>query len=263
MAVVENARYSSKIIKAGALLPDTKMMLTNWDESADVRANLKEMQHSNLFGKTSRSRIEDILAIFRQRYLSEPGLLRALVILAKGNVAAESLDRILYFLALRADPLLHDAVTELLAVQLNRGRHDVDVKDVEIWLRDQIRAGKTPRPWNEETTTRVARGILATLRDFGVLQGVVTKRIAPMYLPVIAFSFIAFVLSRREPSGDRLLYHPEWQIFFLHDKAVERLFLEAHAERTLAYYAAGRVIRVEFPAATIEEYAHALAQRTY
>ncbi len=263
MAAVGTARYSSKIIKAGALLPDAKMMLVNWDEAAGVRANLDRMQQTNLFGKASRSRVEDILVIFRQRYLGDPGLLRALATLAKASLQAESLDRILYFVALRADPLLHDAVTHLLVPLANQGRHEIEIRQIEAWLREQIAAGKTPRPWNGETTTRVARGILATLRDFGILQGVITKRIAPVYLPVDAFSFIAFLLSRAEPSGDRLLHHPEWRTFFLHDRAVERFFLEAHAERLLTYYAAGRVIRIEFPAATIEEYAHALAQRTY
>ncbi len=263
MPVVETSRYSSKIIKAGALLPDTKMMLANWDEGAGVPANLSQMQSSNLFGKASRSRIEDILAIFRQRYLGDPSLLRALVTLAKSDLPARVLDPILYFQAVRSDALLHDAVTDLLASLMIRGRQEVEVRDVVAWLREQVDAGNTTRSWNDETTTRIAQGILATLRDFGILQGVITKRIAPLYLPTPAFSFIAFLLSRQQPSGERLLHDPEWQVFFLHERTVERFFIEAHAERLLQYYAAGRVIRIEFPATTIEEYAHVVAQRTH
>ena len=37
---LRNARYTSRIIKAGALLPDTKLLLENWEEGADVRTNL-------------------------------------------------------------------------------------------------------------------------------------------------------------------------------------------------------------------------------
>src|SRR5271166_5403492 len=39
------------------------------------------MQRDNVFGKASRSRVEDILAIFRQRYLTEESVTRALVTL--------------------------------------------------------------------------------------------------------------------------------------------------------------------------------------
>ena len=68
-----DAPYSSKIIKAGALLPDTKTLLSQWDRSATVQANLARIRQENVFGKASRSRVEDILAIFRQRYLTDPG----------------------------------------------------------------------------------------------------------------------------------------------------------------------------------------------
>ena len=64
-----DARYTSRIIKAGALLSDTKLLLESWDETSDVKSNLERIRRENIFGKTSRSRVEDILAIFRQRYL--------------------------------------------------------------------------------------------------------------------------------------------------------------------------------------------------
>jgi hypothetical protein len=69
---LRNARYTSRIIKAGALLPDTKLLLQNWDEEADVRANLDWVRQENLFGKASRSRVEDVLLVFKQRYLKDP-----------------------------------------------------------------------------------------------------------------------------------------------------------------------------------------------
>jgi hypothetical protein len=67
--VANAAPYSSKIIRAGALLPDTKLLLAHWNLSDDVEANLRRIQQENLFGKASRSRVAEILAIFKQRYL--------------------------------------------------------------------------------------------------------------------------------------------------------------------------------------------------
>jgi hypothetical protein len=75
------ARYTSKIIKAGALIGDTKTLLSHWDVGASVDDNLTRVQRENVFGKASRSRVEDILTIFRKRYLAEKSVTKALVTL--------------------------------------------------------------------------------------------------------------------------------------------------------------------------------------
>jgi hypothetical protein len=72
-----DVKDSSKIIKAGALLPDTKLLLLEWDEGLDNQSNLDKVRQDNLFGKASRSRAEDILSVFKQRYLKDLGLLAA------------------------------------------------------------------------------------------------------------------------------------------------------------------------------------------
>jgi hypothetical protein len=64
------ALYTSRILKAGALIGDTKTLLSHWDVDATVDENVTRIHRDNVFGKASRSRVEDILAIFRRR-LSE------------------------------------------------------------------------------------------------------------------------------------------------------------------------------------------------
>lgn len=88
---------------------------------------------------------------------------------------------------------------------------------------------------------------MSTLRDFGILQGAVNKRLAPVYLPIEAFAYIALYLRQGQPSGERLINHPEWRLFFLSPPAVERFFVEAHQYHLLEYHAAGSIIRISFP----------------
>jgi len=116
-----DACYTSRIIKAGALLPDTKTLLSHWDLTESVPTNLQRLQRENVFGKASRSRVEDIVGIFRQRYLTEPSVTRALVTLVKMRLPASALDRILYFHAAKADRLLHDVVSEILGPMSAKG----------------------------------------------------------------------------------------------------------------------------------------------
>lgn len=252
--------YSSKIIKAGALLPDTKLLLENWDEDMDIQSNLDRVRQENLFGKDSRSRVEDILLVFRQRYLTDPELMKALVFLAKSRMPAESLDRILYFQAARSDLLLHDLVTQVLAEWSDRGDREVRPVEVQNWVHKQVDEGKTERPWSEAVQRRVVQGLLSALRDFGILEGQVKKRIAYPYLPAEAFAFIAFQLFLGRLSGERLLNDEEWKLFLIPEGMVERFFLEAHQEGFLEYHAAGSVVRLDFPRQSLEEYARVIAR---
>jgi hypothetical protein len=224
---------------------------------------LDRIRQENLFGKASRSRVEDILAVFRQRYLSDQEVVKALVVLVRERFPAATLDRILYFHAAQSDLLLHDVVTEWLVPFQGRGISDIDVEEVQRLLARWVAEGKTTAEWSEETTRRVAQGLLSTLRDFGVLQGAVRKRIAPSYLPVIAFSYIAFYLKRHQPSGAKLVEHHDWKLFFLGPDGVERFLIEAQQHGLLEYHAAGSVTRLTFPAETLEEYANVLAQRAH
>jgi len=257
---IETPPYSSKIIKVGALLADTKALLSAWDPKLSVNENIHRIRHHNLLGKTSRSRAEDILAIFRQRYLYEENVARALAALMKRQANGNTLDRILYFHTARADLLLRDVVINLLVPQRAQGHMDIDAREVERTLRKWVEEGNTTGTWGDYTIRRVTQGLLSTLRDFGVLQGAVNKRIAPVYLSVQAFSYIAFYLKQHEPSGAKLLDLVDWRLFFLPRDGVERFFLEAHQNGLLEYHVAGNVTRLTFPATTLEEYVNVITQ---
>jgi len=133
---------------------------------------------------------------------------------------------------------------------------------VESFIAHRVRDGQGAT-WSEPTTRRVAQGVLATLRDFGVLTGVVKKRLAPFYVPIEAFAYVAFLLYRESRAAHQVAQSPEWRLYLLHPDVVERMLFEAHQERLLSYQAAGRVVRLDFPAQTLPEYARALAHRAY
>jgi hypothetical protein len=253
--------YTSMIIRAGALLPETKTLLAYWDEGLSTAENLHNAQLANIFGKASRAWVKQFLRTLQERYFYDEATARGLVALVKGGLPAESLDRILYFYAAQADALLHDVVTDVLLPLQARGRAEIYPSDVQTAIRGWIAEGKTTGQWAENTIIRATRNTLATLRDFGVLQGAAKKRLAPTYLPVEAFAYLAKVLRQGQPSGERLIGHAEWRLFFLSAGAVERFFMEAHQHHLLEYQAAGSVVRITFPVESIEDYARVILQR--
>ena len=108
----------------------------------------------------------------------------ALVTLVKMRLPASALDRILYFHAAKADRLLHDVVSEILGPMSAEGLSDISVMRSRRPSPDGSRKARQPRRGTRDTTCRVTQGLMSALRDFGVLQGAVHKRIAPAYLPV-------------------------------------------------------------------------------
>jgi hypothetical protein len=256
-----SALYSSKIIKAGALIADTKTLLSNWDLNASVEKNISRVQRENIFGKASRSRVEAILAIFRQRYLAEEAVTKSLVTLVRKKFPTAALDRLLYFHSARADRLLRDAVIQILVPMQERGLVHLNTHNFQQCLAEWVHEGKTTAHWSEPTITRIAQGLLSALRDFGVLQGAVNKGIAPAYLPIEAFAYVVFYLKQHQPSGSKLIELPEWKLFFLQKDGVERSLFEAHQRNLLEYHVAGSVTRLTFRADTLEQYANVLAER--
>ena len=263
------AIYTSRIIKASALIADTKVLLSEWNLDESVSDNLDRARRQNIFGKASRRRVQDILKIFRQRFFEDADIGTALVMLTQDGAPPGWLDPLLYFFAAQNDRTLRDIVVEVFYPRHRAGYTDLPKEVVIRAIRDWVAEGKTTSPWGENTVSRVTRNSLAALRDFGVLQGTTHKRIAPIYLPAPSFALIALWLQGREHSGDLVLNSDDWKLFFLPVEGVERFFIESHQEHLLTYHAAGSVVRIEFPAGdpstdsglSLAEYAHVLLER--
>lgn len=250
--------YSSRIIKASALIADTKVLLSSWDLHQPVDENLERARQQNILGKTSRRRANDILTIFRQRYFSDPEVGATLATLVQGHAPAHWIDPLLYFFSAQNDRTLRDMVIEAVYPRSLAGYTEIPTDMMIRKLREWVSEGKTTSPWNEETLVRVAQGIQATLRDFGALQGDVRKEIAPIYLPNQSFALIAFWLDHHLHSGNLVLNSGDWKLFFLPVSGVERFFLEANQEHLLRYNAAGSIVRLDFPERSLTEYAQFL-----
>ena len=261
MPALSDPVYTSRIIKASALIADTKVLLSEWDLDQPMADNLDRARRQNIFGKTSRKRVEDILLIFRQRYFDDADLGTALVTLVQGDAPAQWLDPLLYFFSAQNDRTLRDMVVEVVYPQHRAGYTDLPIEVATRAVHNWVAENKTTTRWGEGTMVRVAQGLTATLRDFGVLRGAANKQLTPIYLPVESFALIALWLQQRERSGHLVLHSDDWRLFFLPVEGVERFFIESHQEHLLTYHAAGSVVRIEFPASTLTEYAHVLLER--
>jgi hypothetical protein len=245
------------------MVREMRLLVQRWD---GMPGCAERLLRANVISSPSRSRAWDaITRIFVPRFVSSrpADLWRPLGVLERSGWGAERLLSIHYYAAASAEPLLWDFVVGALAERLVLERTEIGTADVLRFLWRAPERRFADHRWTPTVSTKVARGLLAALRDFGVLAGAAKKRLAPLYLSVESFAFLAMLRNALGHRGKQSLSDPCRRLFFLSESAVERLFIEAQQHRLLEYHAAGNVVRIEFPAATLDEYAHELAERAH
>lgn len=245
--------YTAKIIRTPALLNDTKIFLSHWDESLSIDENIKKAIERNIFGRPARSYVKQFLTAFRERYIFGDERDIALRNLVKKCQNSTLVHKILYYHTALADKLLYDFVVNHLYALHARGAEYISTKEAQLYIIKLSDEGKTTSKWSDTVCNRVARNLLTTVRDFSILEGKVRKKIAPVYLPIEVFVYVAFCLSKEVKSGNKILHHPDWRLFLLDSTVVERLFLEAHQRKFLTYQAAGNLACIEYPYKSTEE----------
>lgn len=241
---------SSRIIKGGALLEESRRFVETWDDRLSSEENLEQFRARNLLGKRSRARSEDTLAILRQRLVSngEPTV-APLRILA---VRADSFRDAAYFEAARNDDLLAHVAGTVLFDLRDRGWGTVTVDDVVRALLEDP-PGPAVVKWSDVTRTRVIHGLLSALRDFAILEGKAVKRIAT---PQISFGGFMYVVGRLRGQGfaaPEIVMHPAWRLWLLDERQIRGYFLEADREGLLRFSEAGSSVRIDWLLHGLEE----------
>jgi hypothetical protein len=252
----ESWKYTSKLQKGGALLTDMRELVRTWQD-APLDEQRSAGLRSNILNKATRARLADVYQrAFIPRFLRGPipdawKLVRPLEDL---RAPLWLVRPVYYWITARSEPLLADFCREVLYPEDVRPTGEFGAERVMDWFRSKN------CPWTPVVAAKVARGLVAALRDFGILEGRARKRISSASLPPAAFAYVAFCLHLQGSAGSVLVSHPDWQLFLLSPEQVEYHFLLAHQHKYVDYYAAGSVVEIRFPASTPKEYAHVVTR---
>ena len=246
---------TTRLQKGGALLPDMRILVSAW---SDEMANGNPVPVlTRALPKATPARVRDtFVRAFRPRFItgSPPNSWRLLRVLEDHPADIQVIRPFYYWLTARAEPPLYEFVTEVVYARSRSSDRRIRIEETASWLAGRVRA--TGKTWTPTVTRKVARGMLAALRDFGILEGAARKRIAPPGLPPQCFALIAFCLHDMGTSGRELVTHPDWRLFLLGQTGVEHLLLECHQHGWLRFASAGNLYRTELPERSFREYAH-------
>lgn len=188
-----------------------------------------------ILNKDTRTRLADI---YRRAFLPRfvdgpiPDAWKFVRPLEDVRASIHILRPVYYWITTKAEPLLADFLREFILPRQAIVRAGIDTEEVVSWLDEK------GCPWSKTVAVKVARGLLAALRNFGILEGRAHKRLAGSVLSVPAFAYLALCLRRNGAVSHSLLAHRDWQLFLMRPSDVEHYFLLAHQDRLLEYEAA-------------------------
>src|SRR5690606_27006709 len=131
-------------------------------------------------------------------------------------------------------------------------------EDVEKYLGDiSKRGGTTEHAWSEQTTKRVAAGLLKIAVDFGLLRGSIAKEFVSFHLPERSFLYLLHAMRDEKLSPSKVVASHEWRPFLMRPADVEHEPLRLHQSRNLEYQVAGSVVQPSLPRTSTCEYADA------
>ena len=262
---IKKQQYNSNLQKAGAALEDIKILLKNWKNDIPQSELVKEFITKNVLGKKSRKRTTDVIRyIFLPRYVNgyPEGHWIFLKKLIKANVSRDILRPILYFYGALNEPLIKDFVEKALLPRYKKGILEVDSQDVCSFINHGIDDKSIPVKWSESVIKRVASGLFASLKEFGILEGRRRRKISPKFIPLPVFIYIAFFIAKEGAVGKKIIHHDYWNLFLLNQVEITHLFMEAHQQKYLHYEEVGDIVRIDFFYNTFEELVNVIIERT-
>lgn len=249
------SEINSRLQKGGALLSDMRQMVALWSEDAAGEDPMRLFARG--IPKATIARVKDTYTrAFRPRFIqgSPPDAWRLAKVLEQEKADQQVIRPFYYWVTARSESLLYAFVTEVVYDRSRSQEREVRIDDAIAWLGRRLAlAGKA---WTPTVTKKVARGMMAALRDFGILEGAAKKRVASFSIAPEAFALIAFCLHDMGFTGRDLVLHTDWRLFLLNNIGVEQLLLECHQHGWLRFESAGNIYRTELPDMSFKEFAH-------
>lgn len=244
----------------GALIEDTYEAFRHWDYGATKTENLRRARQEIVIGTKSAAWAQNVSWALSRRF-DPAGRDRRLVDLAKAGCDRDVWKPLLLYHLTRDEFLVRDFLVHWLYPQFTAGAYRLAVEDVLLYLQGlgKRKDIEWSGAWTENTTRRVAGGLLRIAVDFGLMRGTQAKEFASYHLPESSFLYLLQAMSVREPNAQRIIESEDWRMYLMDSADVERELLRLHQFRKLHYEVAGSLAQLALPAASAADYAREIS----
>lgn len=237
------------------MIEETYAVFAAWDFAQSKRANLDRLRADNFIAASSATWLRDVAKVLNRRFDPDDRD-RALVELAKNECPLEEWKPLLLWHMTRDEFLVRDFLENWLFPAYESGTLRVRVDDLTPYLVEIGRkSGTTEHPWSQETTKRVATGLLRIATDFGLLRGSAVKEFASYHLPERSFIYLLHAVRDEVINPAKIVTARQWRMSLMRPADVEREILRLHQFRKLNYQVAGSLVQLSLPCKSSREYA--------
>lgn len=245
--------YSGRNSSKGALIPEITRVVEGLRDGSTLHELRTGALDGDLFTQRARDTRYRMWRAIRRMYLSQPawGLVDLQAVYEAGPLSREFLS-LLYVHYSLSDHLTFDFVTQVLWERWQARQVNIGPGDVHALLDRASETQPQIRQWTENTRLRLARHILAALRDFGVLEGTRRKTLVQPILPLRTAEHLLRILIEEGSRGAEILRDSAWQLFFLTEDNIAHVLAQLALEQRIRFERVGGTVVLETP----EEWSH-------
>jgi len=214
-SIRETGCYSSRNASKGAMLQELHRLLVALKGEYTKEKSRELVFKDDILNKNTFENRRAIWNRLNHRYFNvyPKWIASSLAKVALSGVnSAEFISLSYLYYALR-DRISYDFIGSTIWKKWNAGITSIGTTDFMEFLVEAQRSSPDVKKWREITQKRLGSGILAALRDFGLLRGTVIKHIQrPTIAPETSYHLLA-ILWAEGKRGREIIEASDWKLF--------------------------------------------------
>jgi Putative inner membrane protein (DUF1819) len=226
--------YLLRLASKTSLIEETRQFLLVYARVRDIEATRQALVNGGLpqRSRATRVTIVEIVQIRLTRWHPPAWVLDDLITFAQDGHQADLQAALLLHTA-RQDNLFYDIIQKIVVPHWFAAERELIRADVQRFLDSVQSTHPEVTGWSHSTREKLSGNVLTTLRDFGLLQGTVTKQIVEPIVPPAVVQHLIRLLQAEGIPPDQIAHHPDWQLWLWDatraQKAIEMLNLQERA----------------------------------
>ncbi len=206
--------YLLRLASKTSLIEETRQFLQTYARLRDIEATRRELVDGGLpqRSRATRATILEIIQIRLVRWHPSAWVLDDLVGFARDGHRTE-LQAALLLHSARQDHLLYNIVQQVVVPRWRAGERELIRADIQRFLDAVQPAHPEIAGWSHSTREKLSSNVLATLHDFGLLQGKTTRQIIEPIVPQNVVQHLLRLLREEGIAQVELAHHPDWQLW--------------------------------------------------
>ncbi len=206
--------YLPTLASKTSLLEETRQFLLTFARLGDLEATRQALVNGGLLqrSRATRTTIVRIVQLRLTHWNPPAWVLDDLISFAQDGRQAELQAALLLHTA-RQDVLLYDIIQRVVVSRWLAGERGLITADIQRFLDDMQPVHPEVARWSHSTRVRLSRHALATMRDFGLLQGKVSKQIVEPIVPPAVMLHLIRLLQAEGIPPEQVAQHPDWQLW--------------------------------------------------